>query len=376
MNGRLLFDEGSTLGDLDKREAVDNLRNFRSAGCETSGKTIIESIVEFLFTLFKQTPFLLFLGCLVGFCEEAHVTQFHTYARETDALAAKSEQFRGERNWAVWLKGFSSKFFGVRFKKNSMLYLQHCLTRKIGDGFAQLWGDTICTRQVDVAAYADDQEKSEEQDCVKPTHYEEVARKVFECYLNMMHEHITDINILSGHSLVKPLIKACHNSKNEVYKLASRTAKGDLHEAHEKEGIYVVARDIKGKDGKNKRVFYWFVAVCQPSAIVQKSQKKMTAYSLSTRALDIANVILRLLGWQPWPKHSNPFHVALGSLAPWQEPYLHPSVNTFNVDLLIAPSDEELRAEEVRVAQEQEQLDDEIYFDESDGDDSSDSFYD
>ena len=83
-----------------------------------------------------------------------------------------------------------------------------------------------------------------------------------------------------------------------------------------------------------------------------------------------------LLGWQPWPKYSNPFHVALGLLAPWQEPVLHPSVNTFNVDLLIAPSDEELTAEEVRVAQEQEQLDDEILFDESVGDDSYDSFFD
>ena len=161
-----------------------------------------------------------------------------------------------------------------------------------------------------------------------------------------------------------------------MYKLATRTPKGDLHEAHEKEGIYVVVRDIKGikgKDGKNKRVFYWFVAVCQPSAILRG---KRSASLLSTRALDIANVILRLLGWQPWPKHSNPFHVAFGSLAPWQEPVLHPSVNTFNVDLLIAPSDEELTAEEDRVAQEQEQLDDEILFDESVGDDSYDSFFD
>ena len=353
---------------------MDNLRNFRSVtDCEASGKTIIESIVEFLFTLFKKKSFLLFLGSLVGFCEEAHVTHFHTYARETDALATRAEQFRGDGNWADWLKGFSSNLFGVRFLKKNMLYLGHCLTRKIGDGFAQLWGDKVLTRQVDVAAYADGKGKSETEDCVHPTHYEKVATKVFEYYLNMEHKAITYFNVLFGNFLVKPCIGACRNSRIEVYKLVSRTPKGeDLHEAHEKEGIYVVARDIDGDDRKSERVFYWFAAVCQPSAISRNS----AASSMSTRALDIANVILRLLGWQPWPKHSNPFHVAFGSLAPWQEPFLHPSVNTFNVDLLIAPSDEELTAEEVRVAQEQEQLDDEILFDESDGDDSYDSFFD
>ena len=384
VNGRPLLDEGSTLGGLDKEAAVDNLRHFRSVtDCKASGLAIIESIVESLFALFKKTPFLLFLGSLVGFCEEAHVTHFHTYARETDALAAESEQFRGGENWAAWLEGFSSNLFGVRFLKENMLYLEHCFTRKIGDGFAQLWGDKVLTRQVDVAAYADNEGKSEEQDCVHPTHYEEMATKVFEYYLNMEHEHITDMNCLFGHSLVDPFIKACHNRNNEVYKLATRTPKGDLHEAdlheaHEKEGIYVVVRNIEGKDGKNKKVFYWFVAVCQPSAILRGQRSRSL---LSTRALDIANVILRLLGWPPWPKHSNPFHVAFGSLAPWQEPSLHPSVNTFNVNLVIAPSDEELTAEEDRVAQEQEQeqILDEILFenlvDESVGNDSQDSFF-
>ena len=374
VNGRPLLDEGSTLGELDKKEAVDNLRHFRSVtDCEASGIAIITSIVKSLFELFQEKSFLLFLGSLVGFCEEAHVTHFHTYARETDALAAESEQFRDGGNWPAWLEGFSSNLFGVRFLKNSKLYLRHCDTRKIGDGFAQLWGDKVLTRQVDVAAYADNEGKSEEQDCVHPTHYEDMARQVFEYYLNMEHEHITDMNCLFGHSLVDPFIKACHNSDNEVYKLATRTPKGDLHEAHEKEGIYVVVRNIEGKDGKYKRVFYWFVAVCQPSAILRGQRSRSL---LSTRALDIANVILRLLGWPPWPKHSNPFHVAFGSLAPWQEPSLHPSVNTFNVNLVIAPSDEELTAEEDR---EQEQPDDEILFEnlvnESVGNDSHDSFF-
>ena len=120
VNGRPLLDEGSTLGGLDKEAAVDNLRHFRSVtDCKASGLAIIESIVESLFALFKKTPFLLFLGSLVGFCEEAHVTHFHTYARETDALAAESEQFRGGENWAAWLEGFSSNLFGVRFLKET-----------------------------------------------------------------------------------------------------------------------------------------------------------------------------------------------------------------------------------------------------------------
>jgi hypothetical protein len=353
VNGRPLLDEGSTLGGLDKEAAVDNLRHFRSVtDCKASGIAIITSIVESLFALFKKTPFLLFLGSLVGFCEEAHVTHFHTYARETDALAAESEQFRDGGNWPAWLEGFSSNLFGVRFLKNSKLYLRHCDTRKIGDGFAQLWGDKVLTRQVDVAAYADNEGKSEEQDCVHPTHYEEMATKVFEYYLNMEHEHITDMNCLFGHSLVDPFIKACHNSDNEVYKLATRTPKGDLHEAHEKEGIYVVVRNIEGDDGKYKKVFYWFVAVCQPSAI--SISNSYAASSMSTRALDIANVIFKLLDWQWWPKHFNPFHISLGPVAPLPEPFLHPRPNTFNATLQFvrAPSDEDLEAEEVRVEQE------------------------
>ena len=116
VNGRPLLDEGSTLGGLDKEAAVDNLRHFRSVtDCKASGLAIIESIVESLFALFKKTPFLLFLGSLVGFCEEAHVTHFHTYARETDALAAESEQFRGGEigrlGWKVSAQIFSGCVF-------------------------------------------------------------------------------------------------------------------------------------------------------------------------------------------------------------------------------------------------------------------------
>jgi len=300
----------------------------------------------------------LFLGSLVGFCEEAHVTHFHTYARETDALAAESEQFRDGRNWAAWLEGFSSNLFGVRFLKKNMLYLRHCLTRKIGDGFAQLWGDKVLTRHVNVAAYADNGGKSESEDCVHPTNYEAMARKVFEYYLDMEHKAITYFNVLFGNFLVKPFIEACLESSGiEVYKLVSRTTKGeDLHEAHDKEGIYVVVRDIEGKDGKYKRVFYWFVAVCQPSAISKSNSyaASSSASSMSTRALDIANVILKLLDWQCWPKHFNPFHISLGPVAPLPEPFLHPRPNTFNATLQFvrAPSDEDLEAEEVRVAQE------------------------
>ncbi|CAL6281700.1 unnamed protein product [Bathycoccus prasinos] len=363
-SGRLEFESestlGSTLGDLDKEAAVTDLRKFsrgEGKGCKASGLAIIENIVESLFALFKEKSFLLFLGCLVGFCEEAHVTHFHTYSRETDALAAESKQFRDGRNWAAWLEGFSSNLFGVRFLKKNMLYLRHCLTRKIGDGFAQLWGDKVLTRHVNVAAYADNAGKSESEDCVHPTNYEAMARKVFEYYLDMEHKAITDMNCLFGHSLVKPFIEACLESSGiEVYKLVSRTTKGeDLHEAHDKEGIYVVVRDIEGKDGKYKRVFYWFVAVCQPSAISKSnSYGASSASSMSTRALDIANVILKLLDWQWWPKHFNPFHISLGPVAPLPEPFLHPRPNTFNATLQFvrAPSDEDLEAEEVRVAQE------------------------
>ena len=124
VNGRPLLDEGSTLGGLDKEAAVDNLRHFRSVtDCKASGIAIITSIVKSLFALFEKTSFLLFLGSLVGFCEEAHVTHFHTYARETDALAAESEQFRGGEKLAGLVGRFQLKSFrGAFFKEQQVVF--------------------------------------------------------------------------------------------------------------------------------------------------------------------------------------------------------------------------------------------------------------
>ena len=191
---------------------------------------------------------------------------------------------------------------------------------------------------------------------------------MFKEYLNKEHEYITVFNVLFGNFLVKPFIEACIESGKEVYKLVSRTSKEeDLHGPHAKEGIYVVTREIKGEDGKSKRVFYWFAAVCQPSAISQTGV--YDASSMSTRALDIANVILRLLEWRPWPKHFNPFHISLGPVDSWPEPFLHPYPHNFSVALVNAPSNEELAVEENRV--EQEQPDVVIPFDEGDGEDSN-----
>jgi hypothetical protein len=356
---KLRFDGEHRLDSADKVNAVKSLRKFPLAEyCRVPGLAIIEKIVKYLFTLFTETPFLLFLGSLVGFCEDAHVTQFHTYARETDALAANSEQFKkgsGYSQWLHWLRGFSSKMFGVRFQKDTKLYLGHCLTRKVADGFALLWGDGVRTRQIDVAAYADKQGKSDKEDCVHPTHYEEVAKKVFSEYLNKEHQYITVFNVLFGHFLVKPFIQACIESGKEVYKLASVSRNEEvLHEAHEREGIYVVAREIEGKAGKRERVFYWFAAVCQPAAISKQGVNEAT--SLFTRALDIANVVLRLLKWGSWPKQVNPFYSSLGPVGSWSEPFLHPKPHTFSVNLVNAPSNEALAAEENRVQQEQPEV--------------------
>ena len=203
-----------------------------------------------------------------------------------------------------------------------------------------------------MAAYADEQGKSDKDDCVHPTHYEEVAKKVFSEYLDKEHQYITVFNVLFGHFLVKPFIQSCIESGKEVYKLASVSRNEEvLHEAHEREGIYVVAREIEGKAGKRERVFYWFAAVCQPASISKAGISEAT--SLFTRALDIANVVLRLLKWGSWPKQVNPFYSSLGLVGSWPEPFLHPQPHTFSVKLVNSPSNEALAAEENRVQQEQ-----------------------